>query len=70
MPEMQPERGRLWLNDAPCIRLGPCWPGHIWAWDLVQARTHDGGTFRMPTVIVVFSRECLAIEVARRTPRR
>ena len=25
VPQKQPKRGRLWLNDGSCIRLGPCW---------------------------------------------
>ena len=66
VPAKQPKRGRLWLNDGSCIRLRPCWRNHVWAYDFVQARTHDGRTFRMLTVIDEFTRECLAIEVARR----
>ena len=66
VPAKQPKRGRLWLNDGSCIRLKPCWQNHVWAYDFVQARTHDGRTFRMLTVIDEFTRECLAIEVARR----
>ena len=66
VPPKQPKRGRLWLNDGSCIRLRPCRPNHVWAYDFVQARTHDGKVFRMLTVIDEFTRECLAIEVARR----
>jgi len=66
VPSKQPKRGRLWLNDGSCIRLRPCWRNHVWAYDFVQARTHDGRAFRMLTVIDEFTRECLAIEVARR----
>ncbi len=66
VPEKQPKRGRLWLNDGSCIRLRPCWPNHVWAYDFVQGRTHDGRAFRMLTVIDEFTRECLAIAVARR----
>jgi len=66
VPTKQPKRGRLWLNDGSCIRLRPSWPNHVWAYDFVQARTHDGRAFRMLTVIDEFSRECLAIEVSRR----
>ena len=62
----QPKRGRLWLNDGSCIRLRPHWPNHVWAYDFVQARTHDGKAFRMLTVIDEYTRECLAIPVARR----
>jgi transposase InsO family protein len=65
VPQKQPKRGRLWLNDGSCVRLRPCWRHHDWAYDFVQARTHDGRVFRMLTVIDEYSRECLAIEVAR-----
>lgn len=66
VPRKQPKRGRLWLNDGSCIRLRPCWPGHVWAYDFVMGRTHDGKAYRMLTVIDEFTRECLAIHVARR----
>lgn len=65
VPKRQPKRGRLWLNDGSCIRLRPCWPHHVWAYDFVEDRTHDGRKFRMLTVIDEYTRECLAIEVAR-----
>jgi transposase InsO family protein len=66
VPRRQPKRGRLWLNDGSCVRLRPCWPGHVWAYDFVQDRTHDGRRFRMLTVIDEYTRECLAVVVARR----
>ena len=66
VPVKQPKRGRLWLNDGSCIRLRPSWPNHVWAYDFVMARTHDGRAFRMLTIIDEFTRECLAIDVARR----
>ena len=66
VPMKHPKRGRLWLNDGSCIRLRPCWPNHVWAYDFVLARTHDGRTFRMLTIIDEYTRECLAILVARR----
>ena len=66
VPKRQPKRGRLWLNDGSCIRLRPCWRHHVWAYDFVQDRTHDGRVFRMLVVVDEFSRECLAILVARR----
>ena len=65
VPSKQPKRGRLWLNDGSCIRLRPSWPNHVWAYDFVHERTHDGRTMRMLTVIDEFTRECLAIHVAR-----
>ena len=66
VPQKQPKRGRLWLNDGSCVRLRPEHPNHVWAYDFVQDRTRDGRTFRMLTVIDEFTRECLAIDVARR----
>lgn len=66
VPQKQPQRGRLWLTDGSCVRLRPCWPNHVWSYDFVMARTHDGKAFRMLTVIDEYTRECLAIEVARR----
>jgi transposase InsO family protein len=38
----------------------------VWAYDFVQDRTRDGRKIRMLTVIDEFTRECLAIKVARR----
>ena len=65
-PEQQPKRGRLWLNDGSCIRLRPCWPNHVWSYDFVMDRTHDGRKFRMLTVIDEFTRRCMAVVVERR----
>ncbi|KFG89572.1 Integrase [Sphingobium herbicidovorans NBRC 16415] len=65
VPPRQPKRGRLWLNDGSCIRLRPEYPGHVWAYDFVEGRTHDGRKFRILTIIDEASRECLALIVAR-----
>ena len=65
VPKKQPKRGRLWLNDGSCVRLRPERRDHVWAYDFVQARTHDGRCVRMLTVIDEHTRECLAIDVAR-----
>jgi transposase InsO family protein len=66
VPARQPKRGRLWLNDGSCVRLRPERRGHVWSYDFVQARTRDGRAFRMLTVIDEYTRECLAIDVARK----
>ncbi len=65
VPHRQPKRGRLWLNDGSCIRLRPERKDHVWAYDFITARTHDGRPFRALTVVDEFTRECLAIDVAR-----
>jgi putative transposase len=59
-------RGRLWLNDGSCVRLRPERPDHVWPYDFVEDRTHDGRKFRMLTILDEFTHECLAIRVARK----
>ena len=66
VPQKQPKRKRLWLNDGSCVRLRPQFKDHVWSYDFVATRTEDGRPIRMLTVIDEFSRECLAIKVARR----
>jgi transposase InsO family protein len=66
VPQKQPKRGRLWLNDGSCVRLRPQKRDHVWAYDFVSGRTHDGAPFRMLTLVDEFTRECLAIDVARK----
>ena len=66
VPAKQPKRGRLWLNDGSCVRLRPEYRHHVWSYDFVHERTHDGRPLRLLTVIDEYSRECLAIAVARR----
>jgi transposase InsO family protein len=66
VPPRQPKRGRLWLSDGSCVRLRPERPNQVWAYDFVEDRTRDGRKFRMLNVVDEFTRECLAIRVARK----
>jgi len=66
VPKKQPKRGRLWLNDGSCVRLRAERQDHVWAYDFVEDRTHDGRKIRMLTIVDEFTRECLAIDVSRR----
>ena len=66
VPARQPKRGRLWLNDGSCIRLRAEHRNHVWSYDFVEDRTHDGRRIRMLNIIDEFTHECLAIRVARR----
>jgi transposase InsO family protein len=66
VPQRQPKRSRLWLNDGSCVRLRPERPNHVWSYDFVSDRTHDGRAFRMLCVIDEFTRESLTIRVARK----
>ncbi|MGC5780216.1 IS3 family transposase [Methylobacterium sp. NFXW15] len=66
VPARQPKRARLWDGDGSCIRLRPEHRNHVWSYDFVETRTHDGRKFRMLNVLDEFSRECLAIRVDRK----
>jgi putative transposase len=66
VPQKQPKRGRLWLADGSCVRLRPQHPNHVWSYDFVEDRTHNGRRYRMLNIIDEFTRECLAIRVSRK----
>ncbi len=65
VPRRQPRRARLWLNDGSCVRLRPEFPNHVWSYDFMAERTHDGRGLKLLTVLDEYTRECLAIEVER-----
>ena len=65
VPSKQPKRGRIWLNDGSCVRHRATRKDHVWTYDFVHTRTHDGRTVRLLTVVDEYTRECLAIDVAR-----
>jgi putative transposase len=65
VPQKQPKRRRLWLNDGSCVRLRAAHKDHVWSYDFVADRTSDGQAFRMLTLIDEHTRECLSIDVAR-----
>jgi putative transposase len=66
VPYKQPKRRRLWFNDGSCVRLRASEKDHVWSYDFVMARTHDGRPFRILAVLDEYTRECLAIDVERR----
>ena len=66
VPQRQPKRGRLWLSDGSCVRLRAERANHVWSYDFVEDRTHEGRKYRMLNVIDEFTHECLAIRIDRR----
>jgi putative transposase len=66
VPQKQRPRGRLWLSDGSCVRLRPERANHVWSYDFVSAMTHDGRALRLLVLLDEYTRECLAIRVARR----
>ena len=65
VPQKQPKRSRLWLNEGSVVRLRPLFPKHVWSYDFMHARTHNGIPYRILNVIDEYTRECLAVKVAR-----
>lgn len=65
VPQKHPKRARLWLADGSCVRRRPEHPHHVWAYDFVMDRTHDGRPVKMLTVVDEYTRECLAIAIRR-----
>jgi putative transposase len=66
VPQKQPKRGRLWLTDGSCIRLRAEYPNHVWSYDFVEDRTHNGRKYRMLNIVDEFTHECLAIRINRK----
>ncbi len=66
VPSKQPKRRRLWLNDGSCVRLRALYPNHVWSYDFLLDHTDDGRKYRILAVVDEYTRESLAIDVARR----
>jgi len=66
VPAKQPKKGRLWLADGSCVRLRAEHPNHVWSYDFVEDRTHEGRKYRMLNIVDEFSHECLAIRIDRK----
>ena len=66
VPQKQPKKGRLWLNDGSCVRLRPERLNHVWSYDFVHDRTDDGRVYCTLNIIDEFPREALAIRVDRK----
>jgi len=66
VPQRQPKKRRLWLNDGSCLRLRPQYPDHVWSYDFMLHHTHDGRKFRILTILDEYTRQCLAIDIGRR----
>jgi transposase InsO family protein len=65
VPQKQPKRRRLWLNDGSCVRLRPEYKDHVWSYDFMADRTADGRALRILAILDEYTRECLCILVER-----
>jgi putative transposase len=60
----RPRRNKMAVHRE--TRRQPSGPNEAWSLDFVHDHLADGGKFRLLTVIDVFSREALAMEIGRR----
>jgi transposase InsO family protein len=65
VPRKKRKKRRLGSSDSGCVRRRALHRGHVWAWDFVHDRTADGKALKWLTLVDEYTRECLALEVAR-----
>ena len=66
VPRKQHRRRRLsGCSENSCVRHRAERINHVWSYDFVSDRTEDGRKLKLLVVIDEYTRECLAIEVAR-----
>jgi len=66
VPQKQKPRGGCGSTTARACGLGPEQQNHVWSYDFVSARTHDGRSVRILNLIDEFTRECLMVRAERR----
>ena len=65
VPKKQRKKRRLGTSANGCVRQRAVRKDHVWAWDFVHDRTTDGRSLKWLTIVDEFTRECLALRVAR-----
>ena len=66
VPRKQHRRGRFsGGSENSCVRHRAEHKDHVWSYDFVSDRTEDGRQLRLLVVVDEYTRECLALEVAR-----
>ena len=65
VPKKQRKKRRLGTSANGCVRQRAMRKDQVWAWDFVHDRTTDGRTLKWLTIVDEYTRECLALRVAR-----
>lgn len=65
VPRKVHKRRRLGTIDGGITRHAATHKDHVWTYDFVKDQTTDGRPLKILTVVDEFTRECLAMEVAR-----
>lgn len=66
VPRRQRKKRRMGCSAEGSQRLRAQGANHVWSYDFVQDRTHDGRRLKMLCVVDEYTRECLLILVSRR----
>lgn len=59
------KKRRLGSSENGVVRHRADHKDHVWAWDFIHDRTEDGRALKWLSVVDEYTRECLALEVAR-----
>jgi putative transposase len=65
VPRRKKKKRRLGHKENGCVRRPALARNHVWAWDFMHDRTADGRPLKWLTVVDEYTRECVALEVAR-----
>jgi len=65
VPKKQRKKRRLGSSANSCVRRPAEHKNNVWAWDFLHDRTSDGRALKWFTVVDEYTRECVALEVAR-----
>jgi putative transposase len=65
VPRKKRQKRRLGASANGCVRRRARHKDDVWAWDFIHDRTADGGALKWLTLVDEYTRECLALEVAR-----
>jgi putative transposase len=65
VPQKQRKKRRLGTSANGCVRHRAERKDQVWAWDFVHDRTTEGRSLKWLTIVDEYTRECLALRVAR-----
>jgi len=65
VPRRKKKKRRLGHKDNGCAKRCALARNHVWAWDFIHDRTSDGRPLKWLSVVDEYTRECVALEVAR-----
>jgi transposase InsO family protein len=65
VPQNQRKRRRIGGSGNSITRLRALHKDHVWCWDFIHDRDARGGPLKWLSIVDEFTRECVALEVAR-----